>query len=76
MQQKLKIFLEIVINIKLNIKVGISFCCKIKDFNTPVIVMLKENKEQIKEHYIEDGFKDYLLIKDFKNETNRIIEKY
>ena len=49
---------------------------KIKEFNIPVIVMLKENKEQIKDHYIEDGFKDYLLIKDFKNEINRIIEKY
>ena len=31
-------------------------------------------KEQIKEHYIEDGFKDYLIIKDFKKEINRIIE--
>ena len=49
---------------------------KIKDFNIPVIIMLKDNKEQIKEHYIEDGFKDYLLIKDFPNEINRIIDKY
>ena len=49
---------------------------KIKEFNIPVIVMLKENKEQIKEHYIEDGFKDYLLIKNFKSEINRIIDKY
>ena len=49
---------------------------EIKDFNTPVIVMLKDNKEQIKDHYIEDGFKDYLIIKDFKKEINRIIEKY
>ena len=49
---------------------------KIKGFNIPVIVMLKENKEQIKEHYIEDGFKDYLLIKNFKSEINRIVDKY
>ena len=49
---------------------------KIKGFNIPVIVMLKENKEQIKEHYLEDGFKDYLLIKNFKSEIDRIIDKY
>ena len=48
----------------------------IDKFNIPVIVMLQENKESIKEHYIKDGFEDYLLIRDLKNELERIINNY
>lgn len=49
---------------------------KINKFNTPVIVMLDKNKEQIKEHYIKDGFKDYILLDKFSEEVDRIINKY
>lgn len=49
---------------------------KINKFNTPVIVMLDKNKEQIKEHYIKDGFKDYILLDNFSEEVDRIINKY
>lgn len=49
---------------------------KIKDFDSPVIIMLKEDKEHIKDHYLEDGFDDYILINNLENELNRIIEKY
>ena len=48
----------------------------INKFNTPCIVMLNNNKEQIKEHYIKDGFSDYIMINDLKNEIKRIIDKY
>jgi len=48
----------------------------IKGFNMPVVVMLQENKEKIKEHYIEDGFTDYLLIKEFNKEIDKIINKF
>ena len=48
----------------------------IENFNIPVIVMLQDNKENIKEHYINDGFNDYLLIKNIKNELDRIICNY
>ena len=48
----------------------------INKFNTPCIVMLNNNKEQIKEHYIKDGFSDYIMINDLKNELKRIIDKY
>ena len=44
--------------------------------NIPLIVMLEENKETIKEHYIDDGFSDYLLIRNFNDEIDRIINKY
>lgn len=49
---------------------------KLEKFNIPVIVMLNKNKEKIKEHYINDGFKDYLLLDDFSKELERIINKY
>ena len=49
---------------------------KIKGFDSPVIIMLKEDKEHIKEHFIEDGFTDYILLSNLDNELNRIIEKY
>lgn len=48
----------------------------IKEFDMPVVVMLESDKEKIKEHYIEDGFKDYLLLSDIDTEIKRILDKY
>ncbi|MBQ7141189.1 MAG: response regulator [Bacilli bacterium] len=48
----------------------------IKGFNTPVVIMLSKVKEGIKHHYIEDGFKDYLLKENIKSETSRIAKKF
>ena len=45
-------------------------------FDIPVIIMLKENKYSIKEHYIKDGFSDYILLGSFSSEIDRIINKY
>ena len=49
---------------------------EINKFNVPCIVILDSNKENIKKHYIEDGFNDYILTSDLRNELKRIIEKY
>ena len=49
---------------------------KLKDFDIPVIVMLNESKDSIKDHYIKDGFDDYLLTNNLEEEVKRIIEKY
>ena len=49
---------------------------EINKFNVPSIVILDSNKENIKKHYIEDGFSDYILTSDLRNELKRIIEKY
>ena len=49
---------------------------EVNGFNTPTIIMLGEDKEHIKEHYLDDGFKDYLLLNNLDNEIDRIIEKY
>ncbi len=42
----------------------------------PLIVLLKENKENIKDHYIDDGFKDYIIKENVIEDLNRIIKKY
>lgn len=49
---------------------------KEKNFKIPVVVMLEKNKEFMKHHYIKDGFDDYLLKDDLKNEIKRIYRKY
>ena len=48
----------------------------IDNFSIPCIVMLNSSKNKIKEHYLKDGFSDYILIDDLRNEIKRIIEKY
>lgn len=49
---------------------------KINKFNTPVIVMLDSIKDNIKEHYIKDGFEDYILMDNFTEELNRVLNKF
>lgn len=49
---------------------------KIKNFNMPTIIMFNEDKLHIKETYLRDGFKDYLLKDKIRSESERIIEKY
>jgi CheY-like chemotaxis protein len=49
---------------------------KLKNFDIPVIIMLNKDKDSIKEHYIEDGFTDYLLTENIEDEIKRIIDKY
>ncbi len=49
---------------------------EISKFNVPCIVVLDSNKENIKKHYLDDGFSDYILTSDLRNELKRIMEKY
>ncbi len=49
---------------------------ELDNFSIPCIVMLNSSKNKIKEHYLKDGFSDYILIDDLRNEIKRIIEKY
>jgi len=49
---------------------------KLDKFNIPVIIMLKDNKVSIKDEYIKDGFKDYILLNNISIELDRIIDKY
>ena len=49
---------------------------KLDKFNTPIVIMLNKNKYNIKEHYLNDGFKDYIMLEKLSDEINRIIDKY
>ena len=49
---------------------------KIKKFDIPVIITIKKDKEFIKEHFIEDGFKDCILEENIEEEIKRVCEKY
>lgn len=49
---------------------------EIKGFNIPVVVILDKKKDFMKEHYIEDGFKDYILRESLDREVKRVIDKY
>jgi len=49
---------------------------KLKGFNTPVIIVLGNSKDNIKHHYLEDGFTDYILADKLEDELIRIINKY
>lgn len=48
---------------------------EIPKFDTPVVVMLEENKKMIKEHYKEIGFSDYILKDDIETSINEFIKK-
>lgn len=47
-----------------------------KEFNIPTIVMLKKDKESIKEHYVEDGFDGYIRKENIEEDFDKIIKKY
>lgn len=47
-----------------------------KKFNTPVIVVIEKNKEFIKEHFIEDGFSDCIILENIESDIKRICDKY
>lgn len=49
---------------------------KIEEFNIPIIITLGREKDNIKDHYIKDGFKDYIVKEQLDSEVKRIIEKY
>lgn len=48
----------------------------INNFKIPTVVMMGKNKERIKDHYLDDGFDDYLLKNNLQEETERILKKY
>ena len=49
---------------------------KNKKFNTPVIIIIKKDKEFIKKHFIEDGFTDCALENNIEDEIQNICDKY
>lgn len=45
-------------------------------FNIPVVVMLNDNKEFIKLHYLKDGFADTISKSKLKEELERILKRF
>ena len=48
---------------------------EIENFNIPVIVMLEENKEIIKDNYLDIGFSDYILKDEIDTNIQKFIDK-
>ena len=49
---------------------------EIKKFNIPVVIVINKKKEFIKEHFIEDGFSDCIILENLDNEIEKICKKY
>ncbi len=49
---------------------------KIEGFKIPTAIMFNNDKLRIKDSYLEDGFKDYLLKEKIRSESERLIDKY
>lgn len=47
-----------------------------KGFKVPTVVMLKKDKESIKEHYVEDGFDGYIRKENLEEDYDKVIKKY
>jgi len=48
---------------------------KDSNFDIPVIILLSNSKKTIKQHYLKDGFCDYIFKENIKKESERIIKK-
>ena len=49
---------------------------QIPKFKIPVIVAIDKEKEFIKEHFINDGFKDCIVLNDDKKQLEDVLNKY
>ena len=49
---------------------------KNNEFNTPVVIMIDDNKEFIKLHYLQDGFADVILKSKLNDELDRIMKRF
>lgn len=45
-------------------------------FNVPTVIMLNKNKESIKDHYVEDGFSNYIRKQNLEEDFDKVIKKY
>lgn len=48
---------------------------KIDKFNIPVVIMIDDNKEFIKLHYLKDGFADVIMKSKLTSELERVLKK-
>lgn len=70
-----EVFDGIILDDEMNLKSGLDTLKelqKIKKFNTPVFITLEDEKKFLKDKYLEDGFKDYVLKDNLKRELERV----
>lgn len=48
---------------------------KIKGFDIPVVIMIDDDKEFVKLHFLKDGFSDVILKSKLNDEINRVLDK-
>ncbi len=68
----------IILDDETNTGSALSILQKLKEndkFNVPVIVMINDNKEIIKNQYLKDGFTDIIKKSDLKKELDRIVNE-
>ncbi len=73
-----KIYDYIIIEDEMNGINGYNTMKEIKKLNNkiPLILIIDKNKENIVDHYIEDGFTDYVIKENIKDDINIIINIY
>ena len=72
LEQKEK-FELILIDDELTNESGIDVLKQIKDkSNKPIIILINKNEEFISKHYIEDGFKEYIIKENIENELKKL----
>ena len=49
---------------------------KIKNFKTPVVVMINDNKEGIKLAFLKDGFADTISKSKLETEIDRVMKRF
>ena len=49
---------------------------KNKKFHTPVVIMIDDNKEFIKLHYLKDGFAECIMKSKLESEIDRIMKLF
>ena len=49
---------------------------EIKGFKTPVIIIIDEQKEKYANHFLEEGFDNFILTSNFDEDLDTIISKY
>lgn len=69
----------IILDDEMQQKTGINTLQELREihkFRIPVVILLDKNKDSIKEHYIKDGFNDYVLLDNLSKEVDKVLKKY
>ena len=49
---------------------------EIKKFDMPIVIIINKDKEFIKDHFINDGFANCIMVEQIEDEVKRICDEY